>query len=614
MRRIDRLTDDQRAQMVPYAQKWISIGLRTTPLSEREWADWEDGARACYAAAKIPWPGMIIRVPAPIVGASAAPMARLLLESILRGPSVSKAVNRAVGATVDRAVDRAISSSVDKAVSSAVSSPVSGAVRGAVGDTLSAAVDTAVRGAVRGTVQDATDSMMNHAAVTAVSNAVVRGALDEAARGTVSGAVGASVVAAVGGTVGGAVNRAVRDTVDRTVREAVLGAVNDAVDDALDDTVSGPVIYTVSDTVNTTVNGAVKAVYDAARETALDTVFTAMNTPVDGTVNAMVGTGVSDAVNTTVSAAVREAVYGAVNGAVNETVSATVDRAVRDGVLDGVFDGVLDAVNDATDSIMNHASVTAVSNTIHRLTKQFDGEMRKAIRNGWSEFFGGNMWVGWTAWRSFFIHLGLELPPHIIALSDAWEKVSTAGWWWPTRDFIMVTELPSAIHRERVGPDGWRSHRLHNEDGPAVSWGPVANPLWAIWVWHGVQVPQDLVEDGWDAQRILSEPNAEIRRCAIERVGWDRFIAESGLHLVSSVPDPGNPGQTLELYELKGELQEMYEAPARILLCVNGTVERDGTRRKYGLPVPARHTDPVEAAAEQYDWPVEAYRQMARRA
>ena len=39
-------------------------------------------------------------------------------------------------------------------------------------------------------------------------------------------------------------------------------------------------------------------------------------------------------------------------------------------------------------------------------------------------------------------------------------------------------------------------------------------------------------------------------------------------------------------------------------------IEPDGTRRRYGLPVPAHHNDPVAAAADLYGWPVEAYRQL----
>jgi hypothetical protein len=148
--------------------------------------------------------------------------------------------------------------------------------------------------------------------------------------------------------------------------------------------------------------------------------------------------------------------------------------------------------------------------------------------------------------------------------------------------------------------------RLHCPDGPAVAYPDG----WSVWSWHGTRVPQDLIETGWDTATILAERNAEIRRCAIERMGWGTFIQESGLSLVASAPDPGNAPHHLELYELPEELGDLYDDQARILLCVNGTAERDGTRHRFGLPVPAHHTDPVEAAADLYGWPVTAYRQL----
>ncbi len=112
----------------------------------------------------------------------------------------------------------------------------------------------------------------------------------------------------------------------------------------------------------------------------------------------------------------------------------------------------------------------------------------------------------------------------------------------------------------------------------------------------------------WDLSRVLAERNAEVRRCGIERHGWDAVTDR--LTLADEADDPGNPGQRLELYDLGADLADLYPEPARILLCTNGTVERDGTRRRFGLPVPAAHTDPVAAAADLYGWPVEAYRRL----
>ena len=106
----------------------------------------------------------------------------------------------------------------------------------------------------------------------------------------------------------------------------------------------------------------------------------------------------------------------------------------------------------------------------------------------------------------------------------------------------------------------------------------------------------------------MSERNAEVRRCAIEVVGWDTITDQ--LTLVSAEPDPGNAPHALRLYDLPESLRDMWDDEARVLVCVNGSVERDGTRRSFGLPVPAHHTSAVAAAADLADVPVSVYRRM----
>ena len=50
-----------------------------------------------------------------------------------------------------------------------------------------------------------------------------------------------------------------------------------------------------------------------------------------------------------------------------------------------------------------------------------------------------------------------------------------------------------------------------------------------------------------------------------------------------------------------------------MLLCRNGTRERDGEYRRFGLTVPASITDPIAAGAWTYDLNPSDYLEMARR-
>lgn len=138
--------------------------------------------------------------------------------------------------------------------------------------------------------------------------------------------------------------------------------------------------------------------------------------------------------------------------------------------------------------------------------------------------------------------------------------------------------------------------RPHGEDGPALRW----DTGWELHAWHGTLVPRSIIDAPWPAASIMRIRNAEVRRCAIERLGWDRVVADLKLRRIGTdVPDPGNPGHTLALYEIPAGI--LHELPSHVLLCTNATIERDGTRRRYGLEVPAWIADPIEAAAWTFD-------------
>jgi hypothetical protein len=142
---------------------------------------------------------------------------------------------------------------------------------------------------------------------------------------------------------------------------------------------------------------------------------------------------------------------------------------------------------------------------------------------------------------------------------------------------------------------------MHCEDGPAIAWADG----WALWYWHGTAVPREVIDDTWSTDDILREPNAEVRRCAIERRGWDRFVTDAGLRQIGdSVDDPGNPGCRLALFDVPAQI---YGEPVNVLLATNGSVERDGTRRRYGLTTPAHIREPLAAAAWTYGMAADQY-------
>lgn len=173
------------------------------------------------------------------------------------------------------------------------------------------------------------------------------------------------------------------------------------------------------------------------------------------------------------------------------------------------------------------------------------------------------------------------------------------GMFWMFDRACVIIDRPTALKYDEDG-----AH--HCEDGPAIAY----NGGYEIYLWHGTRVPADLVNGKWGVSDILAEENAEIRRCGIEKMGWARFIDEGGFSQVGeSVPDPGNPGYFLSLYDIP---EDVLDVPARILVCDNATPERDGTRRRFGLYVDADTKTPLQAAAELAGLTEVQYAQLQR--
>ncbi|RMI45981.1 hypothetical protein EBO15_08220 [Actinomadura harenae] len=197
----------------------------------------------------------------------------------------------------------------------------------------------------------------------------------------------------------------------------------------------------------------------------------------------------------------------------------------------------------------------------------------------------------------------LRLRPEDSEQLDVWAAVArSCGWWWPGDEECVVSERPVDVRTDSA-PDGGR--RPHSVDGQAVRYADG----WGFHAVNGTRVPEWVITDP-TPERIAAEPNVEIRRCAIERLGWDAYTELAGLRLVGSAPDPGNPGSELCLFDLPGNT---WGGPARLLLTVNGSVERDGTRRRYGLTVPFDLPDPLAAAAWTYGLDSDQYARLQRR-
>jgi len=297
-----------------------------------------------------------------------------------------------------------------------------------------------------------------------------------------------------------------------------------------------------------------------------------------------VDSAVASAVGSAVSSAVFSAVYSAVGSAVDSAVYSAVDSAVYSAVGSAVYSAVYSAVRSAVGSAVGSAVESA------------------GIEPFWHYWMGGRLWAYWPAFIAYFRDVvNLQLDGDTWERSRAYEDALSASYWWPNRDFVMVCDTPTILHVEAAAGQ----HHMHCETGPSVAWADG----WGLYSWRGTQVPRDLIETGWDIERIMAEPNTEIRRCAIEKMGWDQFINAAGMKLADEAPDPGNPGQMLRLYDVP---ENVLGLPIRILVAHNATRERDGTRHTFGLTTPMDCKTAISAAAWTFNLTENEYKNLAR--
>jgi hypothetical protein len=173
-----------------------------------------------------------------------------------------------------------------------------------------------------------------------------------------------------------------------------------------------------------------------------------------------------------------------------------------------------------------------------------------------------------------------------------------SGPWWPFARVAVLTDHPEVLHTDRNG-------RLHSADGPAI----VYRDGWQLYAWHGRFIPLRAILRDWKIGELLGDYglDEDAKRCALERLGWDWLLEQTGTTPLATAEDPDQPGGHIELYELPGDLTEILVSGDAY-----GDVEFDvysarflvytAEGRRVGLAVDGGYDDPIEAAASLPEW------------
>ena len=133
-------------------------------------------------------------------------------------------------------------------------------------------------------------------------------------------------------------------------------------------------------------------------------------------------------------------------------------------------------------------------------------------------------WIGF--YRFMELTLKIQYDPEKSTHLGWWQDIAeSANWWFPYEGFCFVSERPirCTIDEQR---------RLHHESLAAMEF----KDGWRVYAYHGTTVPAYVIEspETISIEQIKKENNAEVRRCMVERMGWQKFVDLSELKVIHS--------------------------------------------------------------------------------
>jgi len=179
--------------------------------------------------------------------------------------------------------------------------------------------------------------------------------------------------------------------------------------------------------------------------------------------------------------------------------------------------------------------------------------------------------ANWLAFYDFFNFLGIV---ETSKLSGMNKIAQSSGWFWPFKNLCILSERPIHLFRDS-------SNQLHSENKAALEY----KDGFKLFRWHGVTVPQWLIENPElvTVEKIESEQNSEVRRCMMERYGYERYIRDCNAVVVDSC-DINHP--IVGLRDAKLLVKKVVDDEDIVFVdMLNSTPEPDGSVNRYLIRV-----------------------------
>jgi hypothetical protein len=210
--------------------------------------------------------------------------------------------------------------------------------------------------------------------------------------------------------------------------------------------------------------------------------------------------------------------------------------------------------------------------------------------------YGGQLEAGWVAFYKYCQEIGVEYDKTSTEGLELWsEQAESCGMWFAFDEICVISERPDVMNVEPIS-SSIRTYQLHSDAGPAMRF----RDGFSLYYHHGVRVNQQIVEqpETLTAEQILTEPNAEVRRVMIEKIGYERFMALVNPEVLDEDFEPtGNPRRLLSV--------ELANDPDGVIVVVE--LQCTTTGKMYYLRVPPTMRTCLQAVAWTADMSPEDY-------
>ena len=286
----------------------------------------------------------------------------------------------------------------------------------------------------------------------------------------------------------------------------------------------------------------------------------------------------------------KSAVIDRIRRSVASRVAQRVHKRVRTAVQAGV-NRADTLVASAHDAVMRGAADETPP--LMECLRRGDWSLRGLfVLDGFRHRVAGQYELSWLGTYDFFRNeLGLRAETE--PLLGLWQLARSLGWIGPHEHVCLLVERPGILRSDGRA-------RLHSASGPALRY----SDGWCVYAWKGIEVRPWMIEqpERITLAAIDAEPDIQVRRCMIEILTPQRFVALGGAVRVAE-DDAG------VLWRKAWWASDAWAA----VEVINATPEPDGTRQHFFLQVPATMRTAREAVAWTYGLSADAYARLVMR-